>query len=183
MRLMTMRRYRAAVVLAAGLALTGCGSGGTAAPAASPTLTDAQIQVVVNEMVQCIRAHGAPGMPDVKVENGQATLPDTTALDETTRSNLPSAAEACKAVQDRLPESVFRKPGQDERRKPTAEDVPALREWSRCIREHGVPEWPDPKPDGSFPRDNAAVKEGKSDRIIAAWQACEQYWNGSLERS
>ena len=183
MRLMTMRWYRAAVVVSAGLALAGCGAGGTAAPSASPTLTDAQIQVVVNEMVQCIRSHGAPGMPDVKAENGHATLPDATTLDETTRRNLPSAAEACKEIEGRLPDSVFRKPGQDEQRKPTAEDVPALREWSRCIREHGVPEWPDPKPDGSFPRDNAAVKEGKSDRIIAAWKACEQYWNGSLERS
>lgn len=188
MRLMTMRRYRTAVVLPAGLTLAGlvlagCGPGGAAPPSASPTLTDAQIQVVVNELVQCIRTNGAPGMPDVKAENGHVILPDQTTLDEATGRNLASAAEACKSIQDRLPESVFRKPGDDEQRKPTAEDVPALREWSKCIREHGVAEWPDPKPDGSFPRDNAAIKEGKSDRIIAAWKACEQYWNGSMERT
>ena len=152
MRLMTMRRYLAAVALSASLALAGCGGGG-AAPSASPTLTDAQIQVVVNELVQCIRTNGAPGMPDVKAENGHVTLPDETTLDEATRRNLASAAEACKSIVDRLPASVFQTPGQDEHRKPTAEDVPALREWSRCIREHGVSEWPDPKPDGSFPRD------------------------------
>ena len=186
MRLMTMRRYRAAVVLSAGLTLAGlvlagCGSGGAAAPSASPTLTDTQIQVVVDELVQCIRTNGAPGMPDVKAENGHVILPDSTTLDEATGRNLASAAEACKSIQDRLPESVFRKPGDDDNRKPTAEDVPALREWSKCIRAHGVAEWPDPKPDGSFPRDNAAIKEGKSDRIIAAWKACERHWNGSME--
>ncbi|GAA1264564.1 hypothetical protein [Planotetraspora silvatica] len=187
MQFKIMHRYWVAAMLSAGLALGGCGSGGGggAAPSASSTLTDAQIQSVVNELVQCIRSNGAPGLPDVKAENGRVVLPDETTVDEATKRNLAAAAEACKSIQERLPASVFEKPGQDgdQQRKPTAEDVPVLREWSRCIREHGVSEWPDPKPDGSFPLDNAAIKEGKSARIVAAWQACEQYWNGGMERS
>lgn len=184
MRFATTHRYWLAAALSAGFTLAGCGwGGGGAAPSSSPTLTSAQIQTVVNEMVQCIRSNGAPGMPDVKVENGRAVIPDVSTLDDTTRRNLNSATQACKSIQDQVPPSVFEEPDDTEQRKPTSEDVPALRAWATCIREHGVPEWPDPKPDGSFPKGNSAIKEGKSARVVAAWQACERYWNGGIERT
>jgi hypothetical protein len=185
-RFKTMQRYwLVAVTLSAGLALGGCASGGGAAagPSSSPTLTDAQLQPAVDELVRCIRDNGAPGMPDVKVENGRAILPDESTVDETTKRNVPSALQACKSIEDRLPPSLFDKPESEQQRSATADDVPALKAWSKCIRESGVPEWPDPKPDGSFPIDNPAIKEGKSARIIAAWQACEQYWNGGIDRT
>jgi len=108
--------------------------------------------------------------------------PDASAVDEATKANFESARQACKSIEDRLPPSVLENPDAN-RRTTTADDVPALREWSKCIRASGVPEWPDPRPDGTFPIGNPAIKEGKSARIIAAWQACEQYWSGGIDRT
>src|SRR6185295_19194111 len=67
----------------------------------TPSLTDAQIQAVVNELVQCIRENGAPGMPDVKVENGKVLEPDENSVDETTKQNAESAINACASIRDR----------------------------------------------------------------------------------
>src|SRR6185312_326929 len=81
------------LLLAGLLVLAGCGSGkgADAAPSASPSMSDAQIQTIVNELVQCIRDNGAPGMPDVKVQNGRVVDPDENAVDDTTKKNFDSA--------------------------------------------------------------------------------------------
>jgi hypothetical protein len=177
------------VTVAALPVLVGCGSGGSraAAPAASPTaLSDAQIQVLINDLVQCLRENGVPGMPDVRVQNGRVLQPDEAGVDEATKRNFESALEACKSVKDRIPDSVFSEGQQDsqrdtsERRQPSAQDVPALRKFAECMRQNGVPEWPDPKGDGSFPASAPLNREGKSPRVVAGLQACQQYWDGQL---
>jgi hypothetical protein len=176
------------VALAALPALAACTSGDPqAAPSASPSaMTDAQIQVLVNDLVQCIRDNGAPGMPDVTVRDGKVEPPDENAVDEATKTNVETAMEACKSVRDRIPPSVLEEGQQEgqragERRVPTAEDVPALRQWAKCIRENGIPEWPDPLADGSFPLTGTPLEsEGKSPRLMAAWEACKQHWDGGI---
>jgi hypothetical protein len=43
------------------------------------------------------------------------------------------------------------------------------------MREHGVPEWPDPKADGTFPIVGTEIeREGKSPRVVRAGQACKE---------
>jgi hypothetical protein len=183
------RTHQLAAFLCTGvIALAGCSGGGGANAGASPTpsLTDAQIQVVVNELVQCIRANGAPGMPDVRVENGKVVQPDESSVDETTKQNVESAIDACAAIRDRLPPSVFQEGGSDGQPAnggPGPQDVPALRKFSECMREHGVPEWPDPKADGSFPSGSVLDTEGKSPRMIAGFDACREYYDGGFRTS
>jgi hypothetical protein len=182
----------ALVALATLPALVACTSRGSqAAPAASSSsMTDAQLQVLVDELVTCVRNNGAPGVPDLKVENGKVIIPDENTVDEATKRNIDTALEACKSVQERIPPSVFQEGQQEgqressERREPTAQDVPALRAWAQCGREHGIPEWPDPRPDGSFPLAGTPLEqEGKSPRLMDAWQACKQHWDGGIKGS
>lgn len=167
------------VILIGALALAGCGNG---KPAAAPSpsasgMTDAQLQVLVNALVQCVRQHGAPGMPDVPVRNGHIVLPDKNSVDQATQQNVPAAREACKAVEDRIPPAVLDNKG-DQPSGPTAADVPKLREFAKCMRDNGEPNWPDPKPDGSFPGQD--LRQGKTPQFIAAAQACRQYWDGPM---
>ena len=182
-----MLKRRLTAVLCVGLiALAGCtgNKGANAGASPTPTLTDAQIQAVINELVQCMRENGAPGMPDVKVENGRALEPDENSVDETTKQNVESAFNACAAIRDRLPPSVFGE-GANESQGPNdgpgPADVPALRRFAECMRANGVPEWPDPNADGSFPPGSILATEGKSPRIVAGFRACQGIYDGKFK--
>jgi len=175
------RRTAAGIVLIGLLALAGCDGGkagvGAAPSASAGGMSDAQLQVLVNDLVQCVRQHGAPGMPDVPVRNGHIVLPDENSVDQATQQNIPAARQACKAVEDRIPPSVLDDTaGQPSG--PTAADVPKLREFARCMRNNGEPDWPDPKADGSFPGQD--LREGKTPQFRAAIEACRQYWDGPM---
>jgi hypothetical protein len=161
-------------------ALAGCAGGGRTAATASPSasgMSDAQLQVLVNNLVQCIRQNGAPGMPDVPVRNGHVVVPDPNSVDQATKQNFEAARQACKAVEDRIPASVLSDNSQQSGG-PTAADVPKLRVFARCMRENGQPDWPDPKPDGSFPGQD--LRQGKTPQFRAAIEACQQYWDGPI---
>jgi hypothetical protein len=161
-------------------ALAGCAGGGRAGATASPSasgMTDSQLQVLVNNLVQCIRQNGAPGMPDVPVRNGHIVLPDENTVDQATRQNADAARQACKAVEDRIPASVLADNSQQSGG-PTAADVPKLRLFAKCMRDNGQPDWPDPKADGSFPGQD--LRQGKTPQFRTAMEACQQYWGGSL---
>jgi hypothetical protein len=167
-------------------ALAGCAGGGRAGATASPSasgMIDAQLQVLVNNMVQCLRQNGAPGFPDISVRSGHAIVPDRNSVDQATRQNFDAARQACKAVEDRIPASVLGNDnsGSQQSGGPTAADVPKLRAFGKCMRDNGVPGWPDPKADGSFPaQDNPIAGQGKSPQLTAAVQACRRYWDGPI---
>ena len=174
-------RTAAGMVLIGLLGLAACGGGKAGAgPAASPSAggtSDAQLQVLVDDLVQCIRQHGAPGMPDVPVRNGHIVLPEKNSVDQATQQNVPAARQACKAVEDRIPPSVL-DDRTDQPSGPTAAAVPKLREFARCMRNNGEPDWPDPKADGTFPGQDR--REGKTPQFRAAIEACRQYWDGPM---
>ena len=73
---------------------------------------------------------------------------------------------------------------QDVRDRPpvTAEDIEKMGKFSQCVREHGIPEWPDPKADGNFPIDGTPI-DPKSDRFQDAQKACRKYYDGPLDDS
>ena len=134
-------RFAAAAValaLALVLAVAGC-AGSAARPAATATPTVQQREQANLDYARCLRRNGAV-VPDPTFDQ------DGTPHWAVDLKTLPAArTQACQAILQRLA-VAGQKPGTG----PSA--VPALTRFSRCMRQHGMPDWPDPNPDGSgFP--------------------------------
>jgi hypothetical protein len=152
-----------ALVLGLVLLLAGCSSSGGSGAATTTTSAQQQAAAVLRELVRCARANGMPNMPDLQLDsNGRVSLPPGT-------PEPPKSVErACRSIWERLPASAR---GEEER--PRA-DMQALLRYARCMREHGMPEFPDPSADGSFRAWPGLQREGKSPRMVRALQACRQ---------
>jgi hypothetical protein len=152
------------IVLLAGLAgLAGCSASGGSAGATTTTSGQQNAAAVLREFVQCARANGMPNMPDLRLDsNSRVSIPEGT-------PDPPKSVErACRSIWERLPASA-----RGDKERPPA-DMQALLRYARCMREHGVPDVPDPSPDGSFVASPSMQREGKSPRLLRALQACRQ---------
>jgi len=167
---------RGAVVGVVLLVLLG-GLGGCTAPGrsqAAPATTAQPDRVAVwRELIRCVRANGMPNLPDPQFDqSGEPQFPGGT-------PDPPERARrACEPILDRLPPEASSAPRNNEYQ-PTAADVPALLRFARCMREHGLAEFPDPAADGRFKFSGTAFgaameREGKSPRLLAAMRACKQ---------
>lgn len=154
-------------VLLAGLLVAGCGSGedqpgvvsiGAGRPSAGPA-EDRGRQV--ERYRDCLLQHGvtlldhptAEGMPQV---DKQRTPVDVVSLAyEKCRLLLPTAGEV-----DRM----------------APEDIEARRRVAACVREQGVPEYPDPDPVTGEPRvsDELAARIKGDPRLFAVLEACQR---------
>lgn len=162
--------------------LAACGSG-SAHPAASPsTMTNAQILAIGREAAQCMREHGVPDFPDPVVDrDGHLQLPEGPAGDRAKQelNNNPAAQAACEPILSRLPAAARQDSGTV-----SAQDLENLKKFAQCIRQNGIPEFPDPKADGTFPIAGTPLEaEGKSDRLRHAMDACKQYWDKGIRGS
>jgi hypothetical protein len=140
------------------IALAGCGQDAPSAqPSASPSFDPHAAWL---DVARCMRANGYPNFPD-PVENAQGSwvLPNTGVP---AKANVPACdALVRKAKQGTRAASV-----------PSAQEMAKLRQYAKCMREHGMPNWPDPDSDGNFgvPHSDEVSPAGK-----AAAQACKQY--------
>ena len=171
-----------AVLLLATLAACGSGSGGRH-PAASPTtMTNAQILAIGREAAQCMRQHGVPDFPDPVVDHdGHLQLPQGVSGDHAKQELAanPAAQQACEPILSRLPAGAVQDNGN-----PSAQDIENLKKFAQCIRQNGIPEFPDPKADGTFPIHGTPLEtEGKSPRFRNAMDACKQYWDKGIRGS
>jgi hypothetical protein len=123
-------------LLVGGILLAACSSGAGQHPTRAGTgqggAPDAQTAAVVH----CYRTHGDPGFPDPVYDPSDgrwhfAVSPASAPL---------STQQACR----RLLPSVNPSPPV-----PQAQFQRLVR-LAQCIRQHGVPDWPDPNPDGAF---------------------------------
>jgi hypothetical protein len=161
----------AAVVAALGVMVAGCAGGPTVPVAGShPTATTAPAggsgssgasplaQAVAYS--QCIRRHGVPNFPDpVRTPSGGYGY-RTKGIDPSSAA-FQGALQACKG----LP-SPWNSTG---RQLSTAEQQAWLN-WAKCIRAHGVPNFPDPTFSGTAVRD-PGVASG-SPQLQSAMDAC-----------
>ena len=106
---------------------------------------------------QCIRDHGYAEFPDPDMEGGFKFL-----IAEGSAPRFKAAAEACG---DLAPEGM-----RDEG--VTPEQLDALIKLSQCVRENGVPEFPDPDSKGSYDLSNTGIKPGDV-RLDAAMATCK----------
>jgi hypothetical protein len=151
----------AVLLLAVVGALAGCssrGSGGSSGSAAGGG-GGQDAAAVWHDLVQCARANGMPNLPEPRIdENGQPQWPGG----EPPRPPQ-QVMTACKSIIDRLPAEVATNDGAD------PANVPALLRFAACVRDHGIPSFPDPMADGRFP---ASIKRDRSRQFLEAMDAC-----------
>jgi hypothetical protein len=173
-------RYGAAGVLLAVLAgLAGCGSGGnpsTSASASSDAMSEEQLLTIGREYAQCLREHGIQ-VDEPTVERGKLRVPLVgPPPQQGTPPAQPDIPATCRSIEDRLPKDAMG------RAPVIPEDIQKIERFSQCLRDNGVPEWPDPKADGSIPLNGTSV-DVKSDRFQTAKKACQKYYDGPIEES
>ena len=145
------------------MAVSACGAAGRAGGPATPTGTNSREAALLHEYVECVRAHGVPDFPDGSFDShGVVSFPDSA-------PRVPdSAVNACQVFFGQLPPQPASSP-------PVPQPLfQELLSFARCMRGHGVPDWPDPAPDGTFflgSRLIAAGKEGFTRQVLACVQA------------
>jgi hypothetical protein len=136
-----------------GLALVAAGCGSTSAPpvatvgttnaaaASPPPSKDPMAQAV--RYAACIRSHGLPNFPDPQrsSQDGHQTIRIHTP-DDLNSGQARTAEKVCSTF---LPGGFSSTPAQ------TAQTLTHLLAFARCMRDHGVPSFPDPTSTGSFP--------------------------------
>jgi hypothetical protein len=146
-----------ATMMSASAVLAGCGGG---SPSAGNTGNSRTPDAVTMAIVQCYRTHGDPGFPDPVYDpsdgNWHFAVSPGTAPASTQRAcqHLFPSANASPPV----PQAQFQQ----------------LVRLAQCLRQHGISNWPDPDPDGSFPLSPAL--RSKPPGWPAATQACQRFF-------
>ena len=130
-------------------ALSACGSPGGQSPVAGGGTASGEA-AVLHRLVDCIRAHGVPDFPDGSIDShGVVSFPQSA-------PRLPdSILNACRPIYNQLPPQPTGSP-------PVPQPLfEKLLSFARCMRSHGVHDWPDPAPNGTFFLDARLVAAGK----------------------
>ena len=138
-------RTAAAIIAAGALALlaTACGnsSSSTGSGGSSNTGNSTTSQVGIN-YAGCMRSHGVPKYPDPSSSNRLANgLPKVSVQQlGVSTSQYQAAQNACAHL---LPN------GGQMTQTQSRKDLNAMLRYARCMRSHGVPNWPDPTYDSA----------------------------------
>jgi hypothetical protein len=168
-------------LLVAGAA--GCdpgGSGGspTASASASAGVNRQQLLALGQEWVQCLRDKGLTRMPDAEVnQEGYLQFPAAGGYNwkEDLRTHR-SIIEACQPIEDRYPPNAFRPKDQF-----SADDLRKLAAYAACVRQHGLPDFPDPNAAGEFDVTGTPLANGMNGRLREqAETACRHIWSGDV---
>ncbi|MEU0598905.1 hypothetical protein ABZ484_11705 [Streptomyces sp. NPDC006393] len=156
------RALPVASLLLAGALLTGCsGSSSDSADSggkASPSPTSPQDRALA--YAQCMRDNGVANFPDPS-DGGSIKIGPGDGLDPNS-SEFKKAREAC---QDLSPQGQNAGGG-------TIDPAKAA-EWAKCVREHGVPGFPDPEINGGSMQIDMSGLDPQSSTFQSAMQACQ----------
>jgi hypothetical protein len=152
--------------------MTACGSSASSNPTASSTSTSStsstSTQTTKYQKVlafsQCVRAHGVSDFPDPNV-NGAISLSSLSGQSNLNSTQVSSAIQACRHL---LPNGGTLNPAQQQKA------LTALLKFSRCMRAHGVPNFPDPSlVDGKVSLDLKGTGiSGSTPHIVTASATC-----------
>jgi hypothetical protein len=172
------RRTRRRIALGATVAATVCGiiavtalvrsSGST--PPAAPVASAAQarsgrdnVMLLWHHFAQCLRTHGYPQIADpTYLANGDVSF-GAQGL-QAKQAVRTVGRTACRAQFAAVQSPAANPP-------PSAADLHKMVLFSRCMRQHGIPDWPDPRADGTYPLDQRLVQMGKRG-IVTQLVAC-----------
>jgi hypothetical protein len=155
-----MRLLRlAAVVVAALLLPVGCtGRPHPSAPPASRSEDPNTVPADFSQMISCFRAHGLPDFPDPVYDPGDGRWH----FADHSPALTAQVRQACASV---MPQATLASPI------PTAQ-LNDLLQYARCLREHGLTDWPDPAVDGAF---HTSIDPKTDPRARTAMDSCERY--------
>lgn len=175
-----MMRVRTAAVLGLLLALastaTGCArpgggdgvasAGGTPTASASSAAGNSRPDPVKDQenflkYAQCMRDHGVD-MPDPKMDGGGISM---MIPDGTDKMKVDAANTECKKLLPNGGEPMKADPGMQEK----------MRKFAQCMREHGVPDFPDPSEDGGIRLDGSSGLDPQSETFKNAENACKEF--------
>lgn len=168
------------------LALAGCGGGespGVATAAtggAKPTTSASAASNVVEEYVsgvrkyvQCMRDEGI-NLPD---PDAKGRIDYSTVNRDGNMKRDPkflSASTKCAGLQPEVPAEL-----EDKGPPLTEEQIRYAREYAKCMRANGQPDFPDPGADGSWPRtENQNPTEQEAQAMFRAGQICRPVLEG-----
>jgi hypothetical protein len=158
----------AAAVAPLALLAVACGGGGSSgANAAAGTSTHHQALAYAS----CMRSHGEPGFPDPDSHGGFDKATVVRAFRQTSKSVVLSASRACGHL---MPQGLGPQPPQlspGEQQQLQADVLKA----ARCIRAHGVPNFPDPTVDSYGHISVGGGINPDSPQVKSALQACEHF--------
>lgn len=160
-----MRRH--IIGLAVTLVLMGaCGQsdGGNDVPGGTPSPSAGGEYAQVLAFAKCMRENGLPDFPDPapdgSLDAGGGTI-------DRTSTQYRNALEACQTLR---PGGTGGKPGVD------AEQLAQMGKYAKCMRENGLPDFPDPGPNGFDP----GAFNNSDPAYAAAAKACQEFltWRG-----
>jgi hypothetical protein len=153
------RRYRrlaALGVTGCALVIAGCGS---SAPSSSTGTTSSYAQGI--KYSDCMRSHGVPNYPDPAAGGG---APQPSSATNERSPAYQSAQKVCAHLH----------PGSDTPSPISAAQRTGMSAYARCIREHGVPNFPDPRfPPGDGVEVGVLPNEANSPALKQAVTTCE----------
>lgn len=166
-----MRARTAMLVLSLALTPAACAHGNAGDPqvasaqnrtaSASPSPSASRDPDAPLKFSQCMREHGITWFPDPV--DGRMTVKMPKGTDP---KKMEAAQEACKQWA----------PDGGEPHKPSAEELQQARDMADCMRKNGVPDFPDPDPNGSIRIDRGKVGVAPGDPAFdKAQEACSKY--------
>ena len=142
--------------------LVGCGEHRAATPTATRSVGTTDQKSAYLQFARCMRTNGQPDFPDpIQDADGDWGFPASI--------GKPVAPAACEAAYRQM-----RSVNQSIAEQGSHVDMATLRDFSKCMRAHGLSDWPDPTADGLFPLPGRYAPPN-GDRLIAApLRACPQ---------
>jgi hypothetical protein len=166
-------------VVMAGLVLAACGSQSTSPhvadasrspssastqPASSTSMQSGSPDPVA--YAQCMRSHGVPAFPDPD-SSGRFAIKEGDGIDINS-AEYKAANDECK--------SLLPVPSADQQ----SQDHDALLQYARCMRDHGIADFPDPSASGGLQIEGGAGDLNPSNpQFQAAQNACQQLQPGN----
>jgi hypothetical protein len=164
------------LLLAGGIA--GCDANHTPSASASPSANRQALLSLGQQWVQCLRGHGLTRMPDAQVsQDGYLEFPADGYDWKNDLVKHRDIINACKSIEDGYPPDAFRPKQQF-----SAADLRKLAEYATCVREHGLPGFPDPNAAGEFDVTGTPLAGGIPGPLRdQADAACHSIWDGAVK--
>ncbi|KPI05700.1 hypothetical protein OK074_4415 [Actinobacteria bacterium OK074] len=157
-------------LLFGGSVLTACSDNANANSASDPSASPTSAFDRALAYSECMRANGVPDFPDPQQDTGGVQLSPDQGVDPNS-SAFKSAQEACR---DKAPQGLSggSAGGSLDSAKVTA--------WAKCLRDNGVPKFPDPEIDGSTMHIDlqSAGVDPSSSEFTQAMQTCQSKYPG-----